>query len=306
MKKGEKMSQEQKDKISASKKGIPLSPEALAKQTATMQRPEVRAKISASIKRLWEEDPSYRARVPQLRLGTKHSKETRAKMSKAHMGNTYSLGTRHTDEWKALMSEKMKGRDITWGDKISKALVGRKLSPEHVEKMKGEKPPEVRAKISATLKGRKPTAQAIANMSKAQKGLKVSAEGRAKMSAAQRRPEVIRKRHETWAANGNMSCGEKKMQELLLSMSIPFIPGHQFDLGYKHWAIADAYVLGPKELVLEYDGHGFHYAPEGIVRDNKRDKDMMKLHGLETVRIERKEVFTKNAPTRIARAIGAI
>lgn len=34
-------------------------------------------------------------------------------------------GFKHTDEWKINMSKKMKGRKITWGDKISKSLIGK-------------------------------------------------------------------------------------------------------------------------------------------------------------------------------------
>lgn len=35
---------------------------------------------------------------------------------------------KHTDHWKSLMSKKMKGRKITWGDKISKSKMGHSVS----------------------------------------------------------------------------------------------------------------------------------------------------------------------------------
>jgi hypothetical protein len=33
-------------------------------------------------------------------------------------------GTKHTEDWKRNMSKKMKGRNITWKDKLSKSLQG--------------------------------------------------------------------------------------------------------------------------------------------------------------------------------------
>lgn len=55
-------------------------------------------------------------------LGRKHKPETLVKLSKASKGRIKS------EESKQLMREKMKGRNITWGDKLSIAL--RKITPE--------------------------------------------------------------------------------------------------------------------------------------------------------------------------------
>lgn len=56
--------------------------------------------------------------------GKCHMSKTRAKMSESHKGENNPrgmLGKRHTKESKMKMSRALSGRNITWGDKISKA-----------------------------------------------------------------------------------------------------------------------------------------------------------------------------------------
>jgi hypothetical protein len=79
--------------------------------------PEVRAKISASVKA----------------SGYTHSEEARRKMSEAHKGKQRALGYKHTEEWKAWSSIARKG---------NKSRTGQTRSPEE------------RAKASASLSGR--------------------------------------------------------------------------------------------------------------------------------------------------------
>ncbi len=71
--------------------------------------------------------------------------------------------------------------------KMSKAQIGRKLSPERKAKISGWKhTPQARLKISKAGIGRKHTKEAIAKMSKRFKGKPLSAEHRANLSKAQR------------------------------------------------------------------------------------------------------------------------
>jgi len=60
---------------------------------------------------------------------TWHSDETAKKIGASQLGRTA------TDETKARMSAAHTGREITWGDKISEAMTGKKKSAEHCRKM---------------------------------------------------------------------------------------------------------------------------------------------------------------------------
>lgn len=54
------------------------------------------------------------------RTGLKKSKETRQKISASHMGKKMIYKNR--DEFRKKISNTLKGRSVTWGDKISKSL----------------------------------------------------------------------------------------------------------------------------------------------------------------------------------------
>lgn len=114
--------------------------------------------------------------------GNKHSDETRAKISLAHKGREkpYLRGIPHSEERKVKISEGNKGRKVSaetrakissaQKGKIRPELIGRKLSPEGLERMKNRVfteehrrkiseakrgvpvPEERRLRISATLK----------------------------------------------------------------------------------------------------------------------------------------------------------
>jgi len=97
-------------------------------------------------------------------------------------------------EYRAKMSARLKGRVITWGDKISAASTGKKIAPETVAKRRatmaakgGYHPtPETRAKLSAVNKGKKQPVEAVIKTVAANRGRKNSAEVRARMSAARK------------------------------------------------------------------------------------------------------------------------
>lgn len=87
------------------------------KETAQGQEhsKEIKEKISETLK----ENPPMK--------GKHHDKEAREKIGKAQKGEESPfLGENHTEETKEKMSETRKGREITWGDKIGKALQGEK------------------------------------------------------------------------------------------------------------------------------------------------------------------------------------
>ncbi len=105
----------------------------------------------------------------------------------------------------------------------------------------------------------------------------------------------------TWLSNGNMSKGQRRLYQILLGMGVPFIPEHYFNLG-KRKAFIDAF-LPIQNVAIEYDGWYEHYTPKGQAKDAKRDNLMLSLHGVETIRIGRKKIFTKGGVNKIATAV---
>lgn len=69
-----------------------------------------------------------REKIRATWVGRKHSPETLAKYSEMRKGKL------HSDEWKQNMSQVMKGREITWGHKLSLAL--RKLTDDDVREIR--------------------------------------------------------------------------------------------------------------------------------------------------------------------------
>lgn len=74
--------------------------------------------------------------------GTKHSAETRAKMSAAHTGRRRSAeqraamtGWQHSDETRAAMSARSNRRSPEALEKLRLAVLGKPKSPEHREKL---------------------------------------------------------------------------------------------------------------------------------------------------------------------------
>jgi len=112
-------------------------------------------------------------------------------------------GMRHTEETKKRMSEQRKGRDIAWGDKISKGLLksGFKHTKEHkihignVHRGKSVSK-ETRLKQSLAKIGKKHSEESKRKMSEAQKGRKHSKESKRKMSEAQKGTD-----HWSWIAH---------------------------------------------------------------------------------------------------------
>lgn len=110
-----------------------------------------------------------------MKLGSHMTKEHKAKLSVAHMGQIMSPETR------AKLSEAMKGK-TSWHKGIPTPIdVRAKLSAS----LKGRpKSFEMRARISATMTGRVISIETRARMSAAMKGRTISPEWRARLSVA--------------------------------------------------------------------------------------------------------------------------
>ncbi len=113
--------------------------------------------------------------------------------------------------------------------------------------------------------------------------------------------ETIQKRQETWVANGNMSRGQRKLYEVLLSVGFPFVPECYFDLGNRK-AFVDAFIPFC-QLVIEYDGYRGHCTIEGQEEDRMRDAKLNNLHGVKVIRIDQKSIFTDVGLNQIGEAL---
>lgn len=138
--KGKKWSQESRIKLSNALKGRVVSYETReklrVKNTGKKHTEETKRKIGLS------------SLGNKYSLGFKHSEETKKIWSEQRKGNKYSLGYKHTKESKLKMSIKKKGVPFSEEHKenISKALIGRKLTKEHREKLKTPKSQEYKEK----------------------------------------------------------------------------------------------------------------------------------------------------------------
>ena len=263
-------------------------------------------RYTAGMKKGSHHTAETREKIRASNMGKKHTAETRAKLSAYHMGK------KHSQETRAKMSAAKIGKPLSLQHKanISSGQKGRKHSAKAKAKMSAAKmgnvvSEETKAKLSAVNRGKKHSIETKERMSAAHKGKKFSAETRANMSAAQKgKPksaEVIQKGRGTWAKNGNISKGQKTLYRILLSMGIPFIPEQYFRLSGR-CAFVDAF-LPIQNMAIEYDGHQSHRTPGGKAKDKLRDAQMRNLHGVQTLRIGNKEVFTDHALTKIADAL---
>ena len=162
-KKGKPLSLDHCKKIAMALSGVPKSPEHVAKvaaaNTGKKRSPESCARMSAS-KKGKKRSPEAIAKTAAANTGKKRTLEQRAKIS---AGNT---GKKRTPEQCANISAAQRG------------------------KKRGPRPPEVKAKISAKNTGKKRTPEQCANISAAHKGKKRgphSPEHCAKISASRQK-----------------------------------------------------------------------------------------------------------------------
>lgn len=300
--KGRVLTAEHRAKLSASHKGKPLSAEHCAKLSAA-RRGRKRAPFS----------PEWRANISAALTGKKRgpcSAETKAKISAAKMGHSVSAKTR------AKMSAATLGRKLSAETraKMSVARMGRVMSTEtrakiSVANKEAYKSPELRAEISRRQRKRFENPE-FRQMMGRQVRSGITQESIAKMAATKKgrplphlhTPEVVQKARETWCKNGNVSAGQKRLYEILLSVGLPFVPEKTVRFADGSWSFADALVLGAN-LDIEYDGHQRHRKLEGQTKDHERDARMFAEHGIKTLRIGQKEVFTEHVLARIAEMV---
>jgi len=261
-----------------------------------------------------------RRSVSDALVGRKKTKAHRNSMSMSRKGKKTKTGWHHTEKAKSaiakghtkksLLSLEEMYREYETGKTLKEVGVLSGLSFGSVRRRFIKAGLRIR-KTSEVNTGRKFASyskERRANISKARTGGKMpprTLEHRRNISNALKNPDTQRKRKEAIAKNGNRSPGEWLLFSYMCSLGIPFIPDPQACLRRKDDKTAFPDVFIPDiELVVEYDGHSNH---KTIKRDDDkaRDKELMKLYGITTIRIGRKEIFTKHALNKIGMEIQA-
>lgn len=113
-------------KIARTRRGVPHSEETKAKMRASMLG-----------KKLPPRSEEYKEGCRARKLGSRHSDETRAKMSATHRANGVWTGRQHSDEAKAKISNASRGRTHSdeAKEKCRNANLGRKMSDETKAKL---------------------------------------------------------------------------------------------------------------------------------------------------------------------------
>ncbi len=238
-----------------------------------------------------------------MKKGSKHTTETRAKISAKNKGR------KHTAETKAKISEavrlrweepncrkKMSDRILAaWADPNS----GLRKRPSRKGKKRKPFSKEHKAKISAALKGRNLTAETKAKISAALKSRPTPwlDEWRHKPKTVECKKKIANGIRRSMLKTGGFSKGQLRLNNIIKALCVPFEKEHVIGLGNRH-ILLDVFVPSCN-LAIEYDGHTSHRTPEGVIKDRKRDEDVLRVHGIETVRIGRCEVFTDRVVQRL-------
>lgn len=118
--------------------------------------------VSSELKRVWS-DPDRRREQAERRKGTKHSKETKAKMSASQLKRPPK--SEHTRQLLSLANLGKKHSPET-RKKLSEVQRGRKQTPEHVANVKAALArPEVKEKMRQSHLGKEPSPETRARMS---------------------------------------------------------------------------------------------------------------------------------------------
>lgn len=108
-----------REAISFAQRGVPETPEARTRIREAAQRPERRKKISEALTGI-PQSPEHREKNRLKSLGTKHSEETKKKMSASRSGVLHPMyGKHHTEESKLKISLSRKGTPA-WNKGISR------------------------------------------------------------------------------------------------------------------------------------------------------------------------------------------
>jgi hypothetical protein len=200
-----------RERAAEASKKMNRSPETLKKlsDAARNMSQEQRDKISASLTGLKQSEATKLKRSKKA-LGRKHTEESKAKMrgpreDSAETKERRSLakkGFKHSQESKAKMSESQKNRPAIKEEtrlKLSAAIKGRKLSSEHIEAIRRAntgKPSvlrgvprteETKYKMSLGRRGKRLSDDAIARMAETKRGTTLSQEHKKKISEGVRR-----------------------------------------------------------------------------------------------------------------------
>lgn len=199
--------------VAGSRLGVPAT--AASKQRA-----------SVSMKRHFKINPVTEEQAAKRR-GVKRSAETRAKISRAKIGNKSRTGMKHTAEARAKIGASNSGKvrapvsDAT-RLKLSKASLGRKHSPETIAKMR----------VIAANRPKKPRVVVLPKVRKH------SLETRAKISAAHKK---LMRTPEQVARFAQINVGRKQSPERI-EQSVSQIRGVKMsaDVGKKRWEMRRA------------------------------------------------------------------
>ncbi|MFW6026798.1 MAG: hypothetical protein ACOCRX_10695 [Candidatus Woesearchaeota archaeon] len=206
----------------------------------------------------------------------------------------------HTEEWKKQMSKKMKGRNITWGDKISKSLIGK---PHPNRRINYKHSDDIRKKISENTK------KAMNNFdikkkvsirtSEAQIGRKLKEETKRKIGKNSRLHMIERIQNSLEAGhqispNWNPKACDyfEQFDEEHNIQGQHARNGGEFyikELGY--WV---DYINHDFKLIIEYD-EKYHYDVYGNLKekDAKRQEEIQNLYSdYEFVRIREDEIIS--------------
>lgn len=119
--------------------------------------------------------------------------------------------------------------------------------------------------------------------------------------------KVWKKAMKTLIKNGNISIGQKKLNEQLdiLCESYEIEKFFRFDQEDLHHAFVDAYIDKGK-IALEYDGVSSHYEKDGIIHDNLRDQYLHDIHNVSIIRIHRDAIYADKIYETIKEKINEI
>lgn len=128
-----------------------------------------RRKISETLKKYYSTPEGKKSKI-KASTGRKHSEETKKKLSLLRKKNNGMRGQSHSEQAKRKISKAMKGREITWGDKISKSKKGKVKISKKQKKQISETLKKHYSKHPGTFTGRRHTEEAKQKMRKANTG----------------------------------------------------------------------------------------------------------------------------------------
>ena len=217
--------------------------------------------------------------------GKKLSEEHKRKLRESNKGQVpWSKGKHLSKKHKERIKKAMLGREITWGDKISKSCMGRKPWNKGIPRSV-----KTKEKISKASMGHKPTHTSF------KKGHKTWIKGKthSKETREKLRKAGIKGLLKLQARNGPTSIEKKVYNELkergLLFEKQKLINGR---------FLVDAYIPS-LNLIVEADGDYWHSLPKAVKKDKAENAYLTKC-GFDLLRLTETEInngeFRKKLP----------